>query len=152
MAKKFTILRDSREKTGWNFRASANCNGMEIRKLKTGDYSLKGYEHLVMIERKSIPDLWCTFLQRREVFLKEIARASEYPIKYLIIEGSYKDIAAGFRYSKVNPDVILAMLISLEIRYDIHVVFLDKRSDVSQEYVRKLLAKLFRYCEEGVIK
>jgi ERCC4-type nuclease len=148
-----TIIKDSREKEGlgWNFRASANCNGMEVAKLETGDYSLKGYEHLVMIERKTIADLWGTLTANRERFMKEMDRALAFPIRYLIIEGTVKDVDSGFRYSKVTPEYIHSTLISLQVKYGLHVIFVDKRSDITQAFVRRLLAKLFKYCEEGIV-
>jgi len=151
--RKFTIIRDSREKSGcgWNFRASANCKEVIIKKLDTGDYSLEGYEDLIMIERKSIPDLWGSLGQWRERFMKEMDRALEYPVRYLVIEGTLADINKGFRYSKLSPEYILATLTSLEVKYGIHVVFTNKRQDIARAYVRKLLAKLFQYCEDGVI-
>lgn len=152
--RKFMIIRDSREKkgSGWNFRASANCKGMITQKLDTGDYSVEGYEDTIMIERKSIPDLWGSLGQWRTRFMKEMDRSLEFPIRYLIIEGSLKDIKAGFRYSKLTAEYIMACLTSLEVKYGMHVVFTDKRKDVSQLYVRRLLGKLFQYCEDGVIK
>jgi len=151
---KFTIIRDSREKTGcgWKFNASANCEGMVIKKLDTGDYSLEGYEDLIMIERKTIPDLWGSLGQWRKRFMKEMDRALEYPIRYLVIEGTVSDINRGFRYSKLSAEYIFASLISLEVKYGIHVVFTNKREDIARTYVRKLLSKLFQYCEDGVIK
>ena len=151
---RFTIIRDSREKTGcgWKFNASANCEGMVIKKLDTGDYSLEGYEDLIMIERKTIPDLWGSLGQWRKRFMKEMDRALEYPIRYLVIEGTVSDINRGFRYSKLSAEYIFASLISLEVKYGIHVVFTNKREDIARTYVRKLLSKLFQYCEDGVIK
>lgn len=148
---KFKIIQDTREKDGWKFRASANCLGMERRKLDTGDYSIEGYEDLVMIERKSIPDLWGSLIQRRKTFMKEMDRALEFPVRYLIIEGSVGDILRGFRYSSVTPEFILSCLTSLEVKHGIHVVFTSKRRDVAQRYVRRLISKLFQYCEDGVI-
>lgn len=151
---KFTIIRDSREKSGcgWNFRASSNCEGMIIKKLDTGDYSIQGYEDLIMIERKSIADLWGSLGQWRVRFMKEMDRALEFPVRYLVIEGTIADINKGFRYSKLSSEYIFASLTSLEIKYGIHVVYTNKRQDVARAYIRKLLAKLFQYCEDGVIK
>jgi ERCC4-type nuclease len=151
--KQFKIIRDTREKkgNGWNFRASANCVGMELKKLDTGDYSIEGCEHLIMLERKSISDLWMSLTSERERFLREMDRAKLIPARYLIIEGTLRDVMAGISYSKVRPEFILASLTSLEIKYGIHVVFTDKRNDIAQQYVRKLLEKLFQYCEDGVI-
>lgn len=151
---KMTIIRDSREKdgSGWKFRASANCNGMEIAKLETGDYSLKGFENLVMIERKSITDLWGSLVQGRERFMREMERAKAYPIRYIVIEGTMADVMGGCRYSKVPPTTIMANLTSLEVKYGVHVIYTSKRPDISQEYVRRLLAKLFEYCSQGVLQ
>lgn len=149
---KFTIMRDSREKSGcgWKFRASGNCYGMAVAKLNAGDYSIYGYEHLVMIERKTISDLWTTLVHHRKRFIKQMERCKDHPFKYLVIEGTVADILKGFRYSRVTPKTILAMLTSLEVKYGVHVIYTSKRTDIAQEYVRKLLAKLFDYCEEGV--
>jgi ERCC4-type nuclease len=150
---KFTIIRDSREKDGcgWKFRASANCDGMEVKKLETGDYSIKGYENLIMIERKTLSDLWATLTFGRERFMREMDRALAYPIRYLIIEGTLRDVDNGIRYSQVTPEFIHSSLTSLEVKYGVHVIFTDTRTDVAQAYVRKLLTKLFQYCEDGVI-
>lgn len=153
MMDKMTIIRDSREKdgSGWNFRASANCNGMEVAKLETGDYSLKGFENIVMIERKTITDLWGSLVQQRDRFMREMERAKAYPIRYLIIEGTMSDIMSGIRYSKVRPTYILNSLISLEVKYGIHVIFTNRRTDVAQQYVRQLLSKLHEYCVKGIV-
>lgn len=149
----FKIIRDSREKkgNGWNFRASANCAGMEIRKLDTGDYSIDGLEHLIMIERKSIPDLWHSLVQDRERFMREMDRAKLIPARYIVVEGDLKDLLSGIFYSKVSPEFILASIVSLQIKYGVHVIFTSKRTDISQRYVRELLKKLYEYCKEGII-
>ncbi len=59
---KFMIIRDTREQKGkgWKFRASANCLGVEEIKLDVGDYAIKGLEDTIMIERKTLGDLWGT--------------------------------------------------------------------------------------------
>lgn len=147
-----TIIRDTREKDGcgWKFRASPNCAGMEIEKLDTGDYSVKGFEHLIMVERKSIGDLWGTLTAGKERFINEMERARIIPARYLIIEGNVGDIDKGYKYSKVSPEFIHGYLISLQVKYGIHVVFAG-RQDQAQTYARRLLLKLARYCTEGVI-
>jgi ERCC4-type nuclease len=147
---KFVIIRDTREKDGWNFRASSNCHGVESVKLDTGDYSLKGFEHLIMVERKSIADLWGTLTAGKERFMKEMERAKEIPARFLIIEGTVAEINKGFTYSKVDPNYIFGFLISLQVKYGLHVIFAG-RKDVAQEYTRRLLAKLFKYCKDGTL-
>ena len=152
--RKFTVIRDSREKAGhgYKFRASANCLPMKTHKLDVGDYSIEGYEHIIMVERKTIADLWGTLVQGRVRFMKEMERAKDHRVKYLIIEGSLADVNKGIRYSKVRAEYIISSLISLEMKHGVHVIYTSKRPDIAQAYVRRLLKKLFRYCEDGVFR
>lgn len=150
--KKFTIIRDSREQDGcgWRFNASPNCDGMETTKLDVGDYAIKGYEDKIMIERKTIGDLWNTLGRDWDRFLREMDRAKNHRMKYLIIEGNLADIDRGYPYSKIPPELIHAKLMSLQVKHNVHVIFAG-RIDRARDYVRKLIAKLFKYCEEGII-
>lgn len=154
--KPYKIVKDTREKKGhgWFFRATADCDGMEVRKLDTGDYSIEGLEDMIMIERKSIPDLWNSLMQGRERFYREMDRALKIPARYLIIEGTLADVIKGMpkRYSKVRGETIIANLISLEQKYGIHVIYTDKDRSVAQVHVRILLKKLYQYCMDGIIK
>jgi len=152
--KKFTIIRDTREKKGkgWNFKASANCNGVEIEKLDVGDYTLKELKNKLVIERKTIGDLWNTLgrTDNYKRFLREWERAKNHRLKYLIIEGSLADIDRGYRYSKVPVNNIHAKLISLQVKYNVHVIFAG-RLDRARAYARRLMDKLFRYHQGGLI-
>lgn len=154
MAKKFTIIRDSREKEkkGWYFRASANCNGMKIAKLDVGDYTIMGLEDKVMIERKTLGDLWGTLgnIENYRRFLREIERAKSHTVKYLIIEATLADVDKGYHWSKVPSNNIHAKLVSLQIKHGIHVIFAG-RIDKARLYVRRLMHKLYRYSLDGVI-
>ena len=53
----FKIIKDTREQEGYTFEPSSSryhkCEGMVVRKLDTGDYSLEGLEDKVCIERKA---------------------------------------------------------------------------------------------------
>lgn len=154
MKKKFTILRDTREQKGkgWMFRASANCEGMISKKLDVGDYSIKGLEDIIMVERKTIGDLWGTLgnPNNYERFLKEWNRAKNHRMKYLIIEGTLRDVNAGYKWSKVKPAIIHARLISLQVKHNVHVIFAG-RLDIARAYVRKLFDKLYRYRQQDII-
>jgi ERCC4-type nuclease len=96
---KFLIIRDTREQDGkgWNFRASANCLGVEKKKLDVGDYTVSGLEEILMVERKTLGDLWNTLGQQANYkrFLREMDRAKDHKFKFLIIEATVADIDAG---------------------------------------------------------
>lgn len=152
--KKFTILRDTREQEGkgWYFRSSANCDGMECVKLDVGDYAIKGLEDKILIERKTVGDLWGTLGNQTNYqrFLRELERATNHRLKFLIIEGNLSDIDRGYVWSKVKPANIHAKLISLQVKHNMHVIFAG-RSDQARIYTRNLMDKLFRYSLDGVI-
>jgi len=154
-AKSFTIIRDTREKSGkgWLFRASSNCDGMEIVKLDVGDYTVKGLEKILMIERKAIGDLWGTLGNPKNYkrFLREMKRAENHPYKFLIIEATLADIDRGYNWSKVSANNIHAKLISLQIKHNLHVIFAG-RQDRARQYVRRLMAKISGYYEEGLLQ
>ena len=151
---KFRIIRDTREQKGkgWEFRASANCSGMERKKLDVGDYAIEGMEDVIMVERKTFGDLWVTLsIQKNyERFLREIERAKNHRIKFLVIEAKLSDIDGGYGFSKVKPGNIHAKLVSLQVKHNVHVVFAG-RQDVARKWVRSLFAKLYRYRESGII-
>lgn len=151
---KMTLLRDSREQDGkgWEFRASENCHGMEIIKLDVGDYAIKGLEHVIMVERKTIGDLWGTLGNpvNYQRFLAEMDRAKKHRLKYLVIEAQISEIQSGYKWSRVPAANILAKLVSLEVKHDVRIIFAG-RLDTARAYVRDLFYKLYRYSLEGVL-
>jgi ERCC4-type nuclease len=71
----YLVIKDTREKEqkGWVFQPENLCLGMEVGTVKTGDYTLRGYEDIFTIERKaSVSEIannlsesrWPAFLDR----------------------------------------------------------------------------------------
>ena len=134
---------------------------MEIAKLDVGDYTVKGLEDVLMIERKTLGDLWNTLggPVSYKRFLREMERAKNHKIKYLIIEATLAEVDAGYFWyvrgrgkqkSKVSSANIHAKLISLQIKHNVHVIFAG-RIDKARSYVRRIMDKVFRYREEGLV-
>jgi ERCC4-type nuclease len=57
--------------------------------LLTGDYSIKGLEHIVVVERKSLADLVGCVGSDRDRFEREVQRLLAYPIRVLVVESSW---------------------------------------------------------------
>lgn len=76
---------------------------VERRGLDTGDYSILGLEHAVAIERKSLPDLIACVGIERERFERELKRLAAYPVRSVIVEASWAELAIGSWRSKVTP-------------------------------------------------
>ncbi len=71
--------------------------------LSTGDYSVQGLEHVVAIERKSLPDLLGCVGQHRERFDREVQRLLAYPTRAIVVEATWADLEAGEWRSQVTP-------------------------------------------------
>lgn len=94
----YTVVRDTREQEGygWIFDAHApdhrspRCAGMVVDTLKTGDYSLVGYEDILAIERKkNFSELWGNYSsKKRPAFEAEMERMSAIKHAHIIIESS----------------------------------------------------------------
>lgn len=79
--------------------------------LATGDYSVLGLEHVVSIERKSLPDLLGCVGRDRERFDREAQRLLAYPVRCLVIETTWLDLERGDWRSKVTPAAALGSVL-----------------------------------------
>ena len=79
--------------------------------LPTGDYSLKGLEHHVCIERKSLDDLLGCVGRERERFERELHRMLAYPVRVLLVESTWQEIEMGQWRSKVTSSQAMGSLI-----------------------------------------
>ena len=84
--------------------------------LPTGDYSVKGLENHIAIERKSLPDLVACCGRERQRFEREIQRLLAYPVRCLVIESDWPEIEAGGWRGKMRPRQVGASLISWQVR------------------------------------
>ena len=98
----FTIIQDTREVQGgmmWQFTGIVgNSNEKyrplivptEIATLQTGDYSLKGFENRITIERKSASDIFGCFYSDR--FESELTRMMDFEVKAVVIESDWSSM------------------------------------------------------------
>ncbi len=124
-----TILCDDRERHPWKM----PCKMFKLKKkrLKVGDYTIKGFEDIIAIEKKSgivelISNLSSKDRPRFKAFLK---RLSLYPIKCIVIEDSLSHIEAAFRScpkTHLEPASIYYWLSVIMLQYNIPVLFIGK--------------------------
>ena len=70
--------------------------------LATGDYSVRGLERVVAIERKSLSDLVACVGAQRDRFDREVMRMLAYPVRACGVGASWPDREAGQGRSKVT--------------------------------------------------
>lgn len=99
--------------------------------LKTGDYSLLGYEHEFSIERKTVSDLVGSLTKGRPRFMAEMYRLQNFKFKRLLIIGSRAQIEKGDYRSNAHPAAILASLAVIEVRFNIPVAFVADEKEAA---------------------
>ena len=90
---KYTVIKDTREQDGWFFSPYDKCEGMEVGTLHTGDYTLKGFEDIVCVERKaSVTELAMNLGRKKKAFYDEMERMKDFHFRFLILEFSAADV------------------------------------------------------------
>jgi len=131
---KYTIIRDTREKEkkGWQWRKSMYCEGTVDGTMKTGDYTLEGYEGVLTIERKGRISEFAKNINEAR-FGKELERMTQFKHAYVILEFTMRDllnypVGSGiprhkWRYLKFKGPFILKKLTEMMRDYPtIHFV------------------------------
>ena len=124
----FQIIIDTREQQPWVFDNYAVSN----EKLDTGDYSIKGFENILCIERKkSVSEIANNVTEKR--FKDVVARMAKCKYSFLLLEFELDDILkypVGSNVPKkmwdklkVSPNYIIKHLVELQIFFDIKVLF-----------------------------
>lgn len=138
MATKLTIIEDTREQTPLDF---TRYRGVEsVRSgLKTGDYSVQGYEDKICFERKSVADLVQTLIEGHSRFLKEIERMKSFKRAYILIEHTAGTV---YRYCERHGwesrfDTIIQSLLAYACHAGVRIRFCKDRQDMTAYIVKK---------------
>ena len=111
------LVKDSREPDmAWDVHFEAPC---EVKCLKTGDYSLVGYEDEIAVERKTLGDLIGCLSSSRDRFVKELERAQQLQYFAVIIEATWGEIVSGQYRSKLHVNSANGSICAWEIRYKV---------------------------------
>ena len=69
------------------------CDGMEVNTLHTGDYTLRGFEDVVCVERKaSVSEIATNLGKKKKAFYNEMERMRDFNFRYLLLEFSALDV------------------------------------------------------------
>jgi len=109
--------------------------------LTTGDYSMKGLERFIGIERKSPDDLiGCLKNGGRERFERELSRGRGLDYFALVVEADMSTLASGDYRSKMLPACVLQSLFAFSVRYRLPIFFCPGRAYAART-VESLLVK-----------
>lgn len=123
----FTIIIDTREQHPFTFQGlESDARGdrrplivpTNAGTLQSGDYSVKGLEHAVAVERKSMVDLYGTIGAGRDRFVRELERLDQMEFAAVVIEAGWPAIIGNPpAQSKISPKVIYRSIIAWGQRY-----------------------------------
>jgi ERCC4-type nuclease len=136
------IIQDTREQAGWG--RYFTCE-WEIETISVGDYTARGVEHLISLERKSLPDLLGSLTHDRDRFERELAKARAYQKFFVVIEASATDVLEG-NYGRfganINPTSIWETVATFSTRYA-PFIFADNPGTAAR-YCESILGKFVR--------
>lgn len=132
------IIQDTREKEPFSF-VFYECE-ISVATLKTGDYTMEGYEDSVCIERKKSPSELANNIGRyRERFENEMERMSEFEHKYIVCEFSEEDLRKFphnakipnriKKYIRITGKYMRKKLYDYQEKYGIEVIFCDGKEE-----------------------
>lgn len=121
------VIVDSREQKPFDF-AGFSCDAADgggaltvptqPGTLKSGDYSLLGYETRVACERKSLSDLYGTLGQGRDRFERELARLAAFDFAAVVIEATWPEVCAEPpAHTQLPPKTVFRSVLAWMVRY-----------------------------------
>jgi len=143
------VIRDTREQTGYLFNTIVPKPTVIDKGLKTGDYSIEGYENEVTVERKSLADAYGSFGRGRKRFELELGRMSKFRYAAVVIEADWLTIIKSPPVrSQMKPKAVFASIIAWSIRYKVQFYTCPDRW-----FAEKLTYRILeRYWKDNVIR
>lgn len=117
--------------------------------LKTGDYSIEGFEGEITIERKTPAELYAMCGTERRRFERELERMREFMFRAIVIEGTPKSIQTAVHRSRITYETVMRSLVGWELEYDVHVIYAGSRQ-MAARIVVTMLRRYARFRQEGI--
>lgn len=134
----------------WKIAVGGRVAAVVRQKLDVGDFTVAGLENILMIERKSLSDLYKSLGKDRGRFIRMIQRADEKNIRerYLVVECDLSQLYQRFWFSKICPKAIRMTLVSLTTNFNIKVIFAGNAIDAGR-FSKDIMEKMHQYAQDG---
>ncbi len=143
----FTIVCDTREQAVYKFTAIDDGENplvvqTEVATLHTGDYSIKGFEKRITLERKSLADFYGSIGGGHEREEAKASRMVTYEYAAYVIEADLREVF-DCRDTKVLPASVRGTITAWAIRYGVHFWFMPGRRN-AEVWTFRLLDMFWR--------
>jgi len=143
--KDFVLVIDTREQNP----LCTAVKGLTICRdtLKDGDYSIQGFEGRFSIERKQISDFFSFIGRERKRTVQKLERLKTFDYAALVVEASLEDLFSPQMYSKISPEVVRQFLVSVNVRYGLHV-YCDRNRKKIEMWIIDRAIKFYKFQRE----
>jgi len=152
------ILRDNREQTPWEF---SNFDVEVVpTTLKTGDYTIQGYENIFVCERKATTgELAINIGKKWKAFSNELTRMEQFKERYLICEfplGYIYDFPAysgipikEWKFLKIKSEFLAKRIEDIISEFNIKVIFTENKLEAERKFIEIASEIIRRYSEKA---
>lgn len=159
---RYEVIRDTREQSGWVFGETDDCLGTTVDTLKTGDYSLRGIEHLFTIERKGKCQEFAQNITQ-DRFERELERMDSFAHPFLFLEFTYKDVM-NYPYNqgippflckkiKIKPAFIQSKIFDYSLKYRTKIMLVGTHGkDAAKVLFTKMTYKYIDLIESAALE
>lgn len=133
------IIQDTQEKNPFDF--SFYDAEVKVQHLPTGDYTVEGFEDVILIERKASADeIAGNFSKKKEAWWKEMKRISKVQFKYILCEFPIEHVIDYPKHSNAPKREIIrtnGMLLSKNLdrcvaNYGVEVIFCNSKMEAEE--------------------
>ena len=148
-----TVIVDTREIKPFSFAGTGFYTTK--KRLETGDYTIKGLESRLCIERKgAVEELYTNLVgnpRERERQRKAFGRMLAFPYRYLFLEASSADLLQKNPFSDTPPEEFAICFWNTMLEFDLVPIFLGKRSGKSHQQLWIFLRTFWhRWCHGDI--
>ena len=115
--------------------------------LPTGDYSVLGFEDLICVERKSLPDLIGCMTSGRKRFERELQRMKAYDARCVVVEASWQQLRDGEYRSRITPEAATHSVVSWISSFAVPFLFVGDRVSAADAVAYFLFTSTKNYYE-----
>lgn len=154
----FVVIVDTREKNPYDF-IGFRCDSpnqdaelivrTHVSGLDCGDYSIKGLEDQVAIERKSLIDAYGTFGKGRDRFERELYRLARLRFSAVVIEASWDALVRPPPRTRLHPKTVFRSVLAWEQRFGIPFHMAPDRH-WGQRLTYRMLERFYLDVKKGV--
>ena len=121
------IVRDSREQAPFAF--SGLPVEVSVGALEAGDYSVRGFERSVAVERKALQDLVGCLSGERDRFKRELARLQGYDAAAVVVEAPAVMLRTGRYLGRLDSGAAWQSVLAFSVRFRVPFIFCADRAD-----------------------